>query len=175
MGLPDVPRVFVKTPNHLPFTDRHDLAIGERRPSLASEGDAGGQHDTLGLRPDREAGDLDWHRSDLAGTAQQMQPGGSDGIVRGGLPLVTVEEDRIAVGIDEIRRPEAADFRGEVGNNPETLLNFGYLIHVGPQRGQAMQQGAEGVFGVGLTDRQVATEPQIGRPVDTVEVAVVRE
>ncbi len=91
MGLPDVPRVFVKTPNHLPFTDRHDLAIGERRPSLASEGDAAQLRVSHSRRSTERSGDATRRR----------------------------------------RRVRSR--------------------------------------------RQIATEPQIGRPVDTVEVAVVRE
>src|SRR5690606_26911573 len=74
-------------------------------------------------------------------------------------PAVTVGEQRVAVGVEEVRRTELAQLGCERGNDGQTLRE---RRRPGiPRRREALEERTERILGVGVTDRpeSLAGEP----------------
>lgn len=87
---------------------------------------------------------------------------------------VAVGEQDVTIGIEEIGGPESAEFSSEVGHQRQSRLDAGFFVRR-PQFSHARQQSAEGMLGIGLTDRVMVTKRQCLTVEGSAQVAVVRE
>src|SRR6266568_9483961 len=88
--------------------------------------------------------------------------------------LVSVDEHGVPVGVNEIRRAEGADLRGEASDDLAPLLERRHRA-AKPGGAQQLEQRAERVFGVGLPHRMKATQAPARAQGFQVKVAVVGE
>jgi len=111
-----------------------------------------------------------------AAAAQHPQAGRRQDVGFRLLALVAVGEERVAVGINEIRRAERPQARGEVRDQRISVgARRNAAVGVAPQRRHPVQQGAKGPFRIGLPHRPIAARREV-RPIsDGVEVAVMCE
>jgi hypothetical protein len=103
-----------------------------------------------------------------AGSLQDVQAGRHWRAAAAGRAAVRVDEENVAVGIEEVRRPERAQRRSEARGDVQALFK-----HCGYRH--AVEQGAEGEFGIGVADRMEAAQRHARAQARHVQVPVVRE